>query len=229
MLTVLLCLLPAQVPAVESKDFSKEVQQTAVTATVRIANVTEGADGSGVLLRHEGPHAYVLTANHVVGKAKQLRVHVFTAGSYPREAKTYQEVKVLARDARTDLAVLQVTTRDKLPAPLAVCPLKQAPAVKGFAVLALGCRPGEEPRAVADTVQDIPLIRKPGEPAAVKCWETAKAQGKGRSGGPLLDRQGRVLGVASGTSGGRGYYTHLRELHEFLKDNALEFLAEAAK
>ncbi len=228
MLWLLLCLSAAQVPTLESKDFTKPVQQAAVTATVRVANVSAGSDGSGVLLHREGPYAYVLTANHVVDKAKQLNIYVFSAASYPKEAKVYKGAVVLARDARTDLAVLRVATRDTLPV-AALCPLKQAPVGKGFAVLAVGCRLGGEPQPLLDVVQAVPMIRRPGAAEAVQSWETAKAQVRGRSGGPLFDRQGRVIGVASGTSAGKGYYTHLREIHDFLKRNALDWLAEAAK
>jgi serine protease Do len=225
----LILLLPGQVPTVESKDFTKEVQQKSLIATVRIADITAGTDGSGVLLRHEGAFAYILTANHVIGTAKELNVFVFTAASYPREEKVYKGVEVVARDARADLAVIRVLTRDKLPAPLPLCPVKEAPGGKGFKVLTLGCELSGPPVPLEDVVQGTPLITKPGEAGQVKCWETAKNQTAGRSGGPLLDRQGRILGVASGTSGGRGYYIHAEEIHAFLKRKGLSRLAEDAK
>jgi serine protease Do len=225
----MLLLLAGHVPAQDTKEFSKEIQQAALVATVRIANVTEGVDGSGVLLRHEGAFAYVLTANHVVGKATELNVLVFSADSYPKEDKVYRGAEVLARDARADLAVVRVATRDKLPAPLSVCPAKQTPDGKGFAVLTVGCQPGGPPLPIVDTVQATPLVSKPGETGKVKCWETAKGQTAGRSGGPLLDRQGRVLGVASGTGGGKGYYVHAEEIRAFLKRKGLGWLAEDAR
>jgi S1-C subfamily serine protease len=225
----LLALLPGQVPTLESKDFARETQQAALTATVRITDVSAGTDGSGVLLRHDGAVAYILTANHVVGKAGQLHVSVFSAASYPKEDRVYRGVEVLARDARADLAVIRVVTRDKLPAPLSVCPIKQTPSGKDFAVLTVGCELNGPPVPIADVVQAAPAIRKPGEASTVKCWETAKGQVAGRSGGPLLDRQGRVIGVASGTSGGKGYYIHTEEIHAFLKRKGLGQLVGDAR
>jgi hypothetical protein len=69
------------------------------------------------------------------------------------------------------------------------------------------------------------LIRRPGE-GAFAAWEVATAPVKGRSGGPLFDRRGFVLGIASGANLELGYFTHTEEIHRFLKSNALEWLAE---
>ena len=42
----------------------------------------------------------------------------------------------------------------------------------------------------------------------------------------MLDRSGRLVGVASGLGDGKGYYTHVEEVHAFLKRNGLEWLYE---
>jgi S1-C subfamily serine protease len=49
---------------------------------------------------------------------------------------------------------------------------------------------------------------------------------KGRSGGPLIDQRGFVIGICSGTSDGKGYFTHTHEIHRFLKQNAFDWLAD---
>jgi S1-C subfamily serine protease len=224
-----LCLFPGQLPTLDSKDFTKEIQQKAVTATVRIANLAEAADGSGILLRQEEPFVYVLTANHVVGKANHLEVSVFTAASYPKAEKVYKGAEVLARDARADLAVLRLATKDALPAPLPLCPVDKAPDGKGTIVLTVGCQPNGVPLQMPDVVKAIRTVSKPGQDGKTKCWETAKGQVEGRSGGPMLDAQGRLIGVASGTSGGKGYYVHVEEIRAFLKHQALGWLAEEAR
>ena len=223
---VLVCLLPGQVPTLENKDFTKEIQQAAVVATVRIVNTTEGTDGSGVLLQQEEPFAYFLTADHVVGKAKQLDVVVFSPASYPRQEKVYKRAEVLARDARADLALIRIVTRDVLPQGFHLCPTNKAPDSKGAPALAVGCEPGGAPLPMIDVITATRVVSKPGEQGKAKCWETAKGPIAGRSGGPLIDTQGRLLGVASGTSGGKGYYIHLDEIRNFLKRNALGWLAE---
>jgi S1-C subfamily serine protease len=209
-------LLPGQLPTLDSQDFSREVQHKALTATVRITS-KEGIDGSGVLLGQDEPFVYILTANHLVGKSKQADVFVFTADSYPRVAKVFKAAEVVARDARADLAVLRVVTKDALPAPLPLCPASEVPDGKGTVVLTVGCPPKGAPLPLSEVVQAVRLISKPGEEGKARCWETAKGQLAGRSGGPMVDRQGRLLGVASGTSSGKGYYVHIEEIRAFLK------------
>ena len=81
----------------------------AVTATVRVVNVTQSSEGSGVLLKHAGPLVYILTANHVVNGAKQVEVATFTADSHPKAAAVYRKVEVIAQSAEADLAVLRLT------------------------------------------------------------------------------------------------------------------------
>ena len=69
-------------------------------------------------------------------------------------------------------------------------------------------------------------IHRPGEASAVKCWEAARPPAHGRSGGPLLDKHGRLVGLASGHDGKAGYYVHIDEIHAFLRANALRWLTE---
>lgn len=224
----MLCLLPGQLPTLDNKDFAREIQEKALTATVRVANAAEGFEGSGILLRQEGPFVYILTADHLVGKAKQLDVSLFTAASFPKAEKVYKGVEVLARDARADLAVLRLATKDALPAPLPLCPTNKVPDGKGTVVLTVGCQANGTPLQMADVVKAVRTVSKPGQEGKTKCWETAKGSVEGRSGGPLLDTQGRLLGVASGTSGGKGYYIHTEEIRAFLKHKSLSWLGEEA-
>jgi hypothetical protein len=60
----------------------------------------------------------------------------------------------------------------------------------------------------------------------VLCWQTEKTPARGRSGGPLLDRRGLLIGLDSGAGDGKGYYVHVEELHAFLKRNGLDWLYE---
>jgi hypothetical protein len=224
-----LTFFAAQVPVLQDKDFSKEIQQAALLATVQVTNSAEGVDGSGVLLGSEGAFIYILTANHVVAKAKQVDVSIYSAGSYPRVDKAYREADVVARDARADLAVIRLTTRDTLPAPLLLCPAGRAPAAKTFAVLSIGCQDRGVPLQLLDEVKAVRVISKPKEAGKTKCWETARAPIAGRSGGPLVDSRGLLIGIASGMSDAKGYYIHLDEIRDFLKRQGLAFLADAVK
>ncbi|HEX5269842.1 MAG TPA: serine protease [Gemmataceae bacterium] len=227
MLTLaLLALVPADIEALDSKEFSKEAQARAVVATVRVGNAAAGSTGSGVLLKRQGPFVYVLTANHVVAGAKRVEVSTFTADSYPRAAAVYPKAEVIAQSAEADLAVLRLTTRDEMPGSVAVGPPRDAPAGKAFVALSVGCGDGGAPACALEDVRGTRRVRKPGAEAAVTCWETARAPARGRSGGPLLDRDGRLIGLDSGASDGKGYYTHLEEIQTFLRHNGLKSLCE---
>jgi S1-C subfamily serine protease len=222
---VLLALVPADIDVLDSKDFPKEAQVRAVTATVRVTNVTQGTAGSGVLLKRNGPLVYVLTAQHVVDGAKRLEVATFSAASYPKEAATYRTAEVIARSAEADLAVVRLTTRDEMPGSVTVCPPSKVPDAKDFVALSVGCADGA-PTCALEDVKGKRRVRKPAADATVLCWEAATAPTKGRSGGPLLDRHGQLIGVDSGAGDGKGYYVHVEEVHTFLRSNGLKWLYE---
>jgi S1-C subfamily serine protease len=226
---VLLCQCTVQVKTLASADFPRPLQEAAVTATVRITGLGRSKEGSGVLIRRQGPYAYVLTAAHVVGKERFVEVATFSAKSYPKPAKTYRGAEVLARDPRSDLAVLRVAAREAPPGVLSLAPKSAAPRGKDFPALATGCDPSGAPTPEVEVVKAARMVRKPGEEGKALCWETATGQAGGRSGGPLLDRQGRLIGIASGVSGGQGYYVHLDEIHAFLRRNALDWLGDEKK
>ncbi len=222
----LLLLLPAEIGILDSKDFPKEAQLRAVTATVRVVNLTKGDEGSGVLLKRNGPIVYVLTANHIVDGAKRVEVSTFSAGSHPKTAAVYRMAEVIAQAPESDLAVLQWTTRDEMPGAAKVCPPSKLPEGKEFVALSVGCADGRPPTCALEDVKGRRKVRKPGVEGTVLCWETARAPLKGRSGGPLLDRRGYLIGVDSGAGDGKGYYTHIEEVHAFLKRNGLKWLTE---
>ena len=226
---MLFCQCTAQVKTVASEDFPRPLQEAAVAATVRVSNPTRGKTGTGVLIHRRGPYAYVLTAAHLVGKESFVEVSTFSARSYPGPEKTYRAAEVLARDRRADLAVLRVATRQAPPGLLPLGPKSAAPTGKDFPVLGVGCEPNGPPTPALDVVKAARVVRKPGEEGKTLCWETATGQAGGRSGGPLLDRQGRLIGIASGVNNGKGYYVHLDEIHAFLRRNALEWLGEEKK
>jgi S1-C subfamily serine protease len=218
-------LTAADVKTLDSKDFPAALQVRALTATVRVVNPKDRGEGTGVLIRHERAFLYVLTANHLLGNAQRMEVQTFSAASYPARDKVYR-AEILARDARADLAVLRVVTRDAPPALLALA--ARPPGTKEFAALAVGCVP-EGPSLAVASVRGARAVRKPGEDATTLCWELAEGQPPGWSGGPLVDRSGLLIGIASGANDGKGYYIHPQEIHEFLRRNALEWLVEAKK
>ena len=206
-------------------DSPKDVRAEAARATVRVTNASKGAEGSGVVVGRKGSFVYVLTAHHVVDRGDDLAVATFAAGS-GRPHQVYRDVRVVARagDGR-DLALLRVVTDDPLPGKLALCPARRLPDGKGpFPALSVGCARGEAPTCRADRVTGRKRVRRgPGATPSLM-WEVDGAQAEGRSGGPLVDNRGYILGVCSGTSGKRSYFCHADEVRAFLKANGFGWL-----
>lgn len=224
----LLLLVPAELPTVESKDFSQAVQENAIAATVRIVNSTKTIEGSGVVLKATGPFVYILTAGHVANSGDTLEIASFSAKSHPKPDKVYRSGEVLIRSLTPDLAVIRLGTADMLPAAAHLCPLDQAPEGDSLAGLTCGCNEGAAPTCAIDKLLGRRRVKKPGEREGTVCWQAVTPPLKGRSGGPLFDRRGRLIGLASGSGDGKGYYTHMEEIHAFLKQNGLKWLCDHA-
>ncbi len=225
---LLLLLTPGQL--VESEEFSKELQQRAAAATVRIVNRTEKIEGSGVVIGRKDKAVYLLTAAHFLNRPTRLEISTFSADSYPRPAKVHDKAEVVARtrDLR-DLALLRLTTDDPPPDSLPLCSLGLVPKKDEFAALSVGCGVARAPVCLLEKVTAARLVRRGEKGKSALFWETAAAQMSGRSGGPLLDRRGHVLGIASGANRGKGYYCHITEIHRWLQATDFAFLIPAAE
>lgn len=226
---LLLLMTPAQ--TVESKDFSRQLQQRAVAATVRIVNRGEKVEGSGVVVGRAGKGFYILTAAHLVSRTDGLEISTFTSDSYPRPAKVYQKAEIAARtcDMR-DLALVRIATEDPLPGQLRLCPSRLLPRNEQFDALSAGCGAAGAPLCLVEHVQRSRLIRRKETMKPARFWEVKRGQMPGRSGGPLLDRDGNLLGIASGVNGGKGYYCHATEIYRWLESgNFRSLLLEEEK
>jgi len=218
-------LLLGQLETVESPPFSKELQTNAVLATVRVVNLSRDSEGSGVILGRKGAFVYVLTADHVVEKADHLEVATFSASSYPKPRKVYRSVRVVARAGDTrDLALLRLVTDDPMPGSLSLCPARLVPRRKRFKALTVGCGEGEAPTCQVDEVTGKKLVRRHPGGKAASMWEVAGKQLEGRSGGPVVDKRGSLLGVCSGTNKEKSYFCHVEEVRAFLRGSGFDWL-----
>ncbi|GAA4608097.1 trypsin-like peptidase domain-containing protein [Actinoallomurus liliacearum] len=156
---------------------------------IKVANATEGGAGTGFIVNG----GYIVTNNHVVAPAAQggtMQV-VFNDG------KT-TSASIIGRDPNSDIAVIKPGSLDGRPALL----LGDSDGIAvGDPVIAIG-----SPLGLAGTVTTgiVSALNRPvttsgesGESAYISAVQTDAAINPGNSGGPLVDSQGRVIGVNS--------------------------------
>ncbi|MCA2180407.1 trypsin-like peptidase domain-containing protein [Nonomuraea glycinis] len=143
---------------------------------------TDNSLGSGVVYRADG---IILTNEHVVERQRRVQV-AFADGK--RVAG-----RVLARDARTDLAVLKAERDDLHPATF-----QQKLPVQGELALALGSPLGFENTVTAGIIsgldREVPDSAQAGH-ALVDLIQTDAAISPGVSGGALVNGRGEVVGI----------------------------------
>lgn len=155
--------------------------------------------GSGVIV---SPNGYILTANHVVDGADEIKVGI-------KNDKSIYSAKVVGMDPPTDVAILKIEAKD-LPA----VTLGDSDQLEvGDVVLAIG-----NPFGVGQTVTRgiISALGRSlsdfGESRQYQDFiQTDAAINQGNSGGALVDAEGRLIGIndaiasPSGTSAGIGF------------------------
>ncbi|MFW5739355.1 MAG: S1C family serine protease [Myxococcota bacterium] len=164
-------------------DWVAQVHQSVGSSVAKI----EAAGGLGAGFVYHSPQ-YVATALHVVESGRTLTV---TFGDGRQTGAT-----VVAVDEEHDLAILQL--HDKITAAMPLEPASEPPIV-GASVVAIG-----HPFGIVDQVDErlegllTWSVTAGVVSARSERWiQTDAAINPGNSGGPLLDCEGRVLGVVS--------------------------------
>ena len=135
--------------------------------------------GSGIILRSDG---YVLTNNHVVAEASRIDVRLQNGKSYP--------AKLVGSDSATDLAMLKIDARGLPQAAFA----SSEKARVGQFVIAIGSPFGLD-YSVTTGVLSAKGRGGIGANEIEDYLQTDASINPGNSGGPLVDLQGRVLGI----------------------------------
>ncbi len=154
-----------------------------VEAIVRINDRRQEVTGSGLIASAGG---LVLTNEHVVENAEKVEIHV------PGRRQRYR-AEVLGTDKQTDIALLQIEPET----PLAAATFGDAKAVRvGQWVLAVG-----NPYGLDGTVS-LGIVSAKGRnleiPDLINDFiQTDAMIDRGSSGGPLVDLEGRVVGINS--------------------------------
>jgi S1-C subfamily serine protease len=163
---------------------------TTVTQTDVFGQSVEGeAAGSGFVLSSDG---YVVTNNHVIEGADEITVTL--------DDGTAETAELVAADPRSDLAVLKIDRTDLVALALGDSDATQV----GDPVVAIGnaLDLGAEPTVTGGLVSAKDrTITEPNGQVLVDLIQTDAAISPGNSGGPLLDMNGRVIGINTAVAG----------------------------
>ncbi len=237
LLTLSLAASPEPPTPDESNNVPAAVRLKAMYATVRVTN--QGADtrfGSGVTIGVIDGYAYVLTASHVISKDGDRRVEFFTKESFPDPEKSIttlpSDITVLVSMPTPDFALLKVSLPKKegtRPPVAPLAPVLDRPKRFPVKVYAVGCSNGGEgpPTVTVTTLIGKKLFKRSASDTAI-FWETELTHEKGRSGGPLFDQDGRVIGIcaANQLDVNHGYFTYLDEIQAWMTKNGHDRLLD---
>ena len=142
------------------------------------------SSGSGVILTDDG---YIVTNNHVIEEADSIVVKTIAGQKF--------DAKLVGTDQRSDLAVLKVSSKQKLPN----AELGDSTVLKvGDLAVAIG-NPLQEELVSTLTVGYISAIDRTMvlEGRQMTMLQTDAAINPGNSGGALIDTYGRVVGITT--------------------------------
>lgn len=151
--------------------------------TVYVVGESGSSSGSGFVSDSEG---HLVTNHHVIAGARKVEIKFGARGAWRRAT-------VVGSDPRTDLAVLAIDDR-----PASATPLSTAddPPKQGEDVVAIGSPLRLEGTITTGTISGVDRsLRLPSGPLVPDAIQTDAAINPGNSGGPLLNAEGRVVGV----------------------------------
>ena len=159
--------------------------------------------GSGVIV---DPSGYIITNAHVIEGAREVDVSVADHSSPARrDAHRHLQARIVGSDKETDIAVLKVDGEH-----LPVLSFRDSDTLRqGQIVFALGSPLGLDNTLTVGYISAVARHLRPDRPMTY--IQTDAPINPGNSGGPLLDGEGRVVGIntliltQSGGSEGIGF------------------------
>lgn len=199
----------------ENNPTSLEQGYQAVAPAVVVVSTPAGL-GSGFLIN---PRGYLITNHHVIERETMITVTLFEKTDSGFERKIFRDVRIVALNPFTDLALLRIEddSRDSFP----YVPLSEPAAVQvGQRIFAVGNPLGLE-RSLSDG--SVTTVSRAFE--GLVYIQTNADLNPGNSGGPLFDMSGRVIGVANMSAryfGGLGFAIPIHYVRDFI-DNYESF------
>ena len=170
--------------------------------------------GSGVMVKRDGDTMYVLTNNHVVGNATEIKVKLSDGREFT--------AKLVGKDARKDLALISFTTKDKN---IPVATLGNSSQMQvGDWVLAIGNPYGFQSTVTAGIVSALGRQGVGPGNTIDQFIQTDAAINRGNSGGALVNMEGQVIGIndwivaPSGGSVGLGFAIAINDATKAITD-----------
>src|SRR3990170_4835243 len=174
-MTVLACVLLILLAGVPVQAAERPASRPEPRAILRAR-----ATGSGVIV---DPKGYILTNNHVIENADEIIVRLSDSRKFP--------ARLIGHDPKTDLAVLKI----EAPAPLPVAELGDSDRLRvGQWAIAIG-NPFGLNRTVTVGIISATARTHVGVATYENFIQTDASINPGNSGGPLLNLDGRVVGI----------------------------------
>ncbi len=180
-------------------------------ARVRVKVDTGVNVGTATVIKSQDGVTTLLTVGHIFrnsGDKPIIEVDIYN----PKTGKVEKVVgKIVKYDLAEDLGVFTFESRYVFPV-ISIAPLNERQVVNQR-VMSYGCSDGECPTVLN---QKITRLNRYLGSDNIECTGVPT---QGRSGGPLMDTQGRVIGVcqAADQHDQRGVYSGTKPIHEFLK------------
>lgn len=210
--------------------FPVELQKKLLSGCARMTSLRSDIGTGAVVAIREGS-AYLLTARHVMSSLSEMQCEFFPAENRYQPI-VVKPVNTLLSFANTDFAIVKVPLKGltesqiksitviPLPKPFDRPKVMQLP----LPALSIGCDYGALPTAKAETIRARKLVKRQSELTGAFFWQVDSPPVQGRSGGPLLDRKGQLIGICVASRENLGYFLHLDEIHAHLKSENYEYL-----
>ena len=158
------------------------ITSIAVTYDFFLNPIPSEATGSGSIIDKKG---YILTNNHVIRDSERLEVTLADGSKWPGE--------LVGTDPQTDLSVIKINAP---PDRLTVIPIGSSDGLRpGQKVLAIGNPFGLERTLTSGIISSIRKSIRAGDLEMDEVIQIDAAINPGNSGGPLLNSDGKMIGI----------------------------------